>query len=191
MPTRTNTSTTLLDVAQNLVQTRGFNAFSYADISEIVGIRKASIHYHFPTKAKLGKTLVGRYREGCAQTLTQIQESKAAAVERLVALVEVYASALEEDKLCPCSMLGAGISAIPQEIHEEVEAFFKDTVAWIAWVIDEGYSDGSLACDNPKVTADSLLAGLIGAQLIARACNWEPGQFQATVVAGFITPLLT
>jgi len=63
MKARVDTAKQILDVAQEMVQTRGYNAFSYADISAQVGIRKASIHYHFPNKSDLGKEVVARYRE--------------------------------------------------------------------------------------------------------------------------------
>ena len=54
------TRSRILDVAEQLVQTRGFNGFSYADISAELGITKASLHYHFATKAEHGRTLVAR-----------------------------------------------------------------------------------------------------------------------------------
>ena len=53
----------LIRTAEQLMRTRGYSAFSYADLSESVGIRKASIHHHFPTKEDLGKALVEEYIE--------------------------------------------------------------------------------------------------------------------------------
>jgi len=186
MPVRTDTSTLILDAAQDLVQTRGFNAFSYADISEVVGIRKASIHYHFPTKAQLGKSLVERYNAEFSRALAQIRESNASAVDRLVALVALYANTLGESKLCLCSMLGAGIFATPSDLHDGVKSFFADTTAWIAEVIRE---DVSLASDDPDAAARALLAELTGLQLVARATDLDTEEFQKAAISQYIEPL--
>ena len=67
-----DTSSRILDIAEHLVQTRGFNAFSYADIAAALNITKASLHYHFPTKAKLGERLVERYQESFLAALARI-----------------------------------------------------------------------------------------------------------------------
>lgn len=43
-----------MDVANKYIQKVGFNAFSYSDLANEIGIKKASIHYHFPSKMDLG-----------------------------------------------------------------------------------------------------------------------------------------
>ena len=115
---RTSTKHHILDSAQQLLQTRGYNAFSYSDISEVVGVRKASIHYHFPTKANLGQALLERYAEQFSQSLGQIRLENSAARERLVALVEIYAEMLERDRLCLAAMLGAGALTAPTQLRD-------------------------------------------------------------------------
>lgn len=186
---RTSTNVQILDIAEDLAQIRGFNAFSYADISEAVGIRKASIHYHFPTKAHLGKALILRYSDRMQQSLERIQEEHSAPYDRLVAAVEVYEEMLGGDRLCLCTMLGAGIATMPSEFREGIASFFTNTATWLARVIKDGCEDGSFTCDSPEASAWVLLDGMLGVQALARACKWEPGQFKSTVIAGFIAPL--
>ena len=82
----TNTSERILDVAERLVQTRGFNAFSYADIADALDITKASLHYHFSSKAELGKRLIERYEKNFLKALGQIDGSNADAVESCVVI---------------------------------------------------------------------------------------------------------
>ena len=55
-----DTAARILDVAERLVQTRGFNGFSYADVASELDVTKASLHYHFPGKAELGQALIAR-----------------------------------------------------------------------------------------------------------------------------------
>ena len=174
---QSHTSTQILDVAQELVQTRGFNAFSYADISEVVGIRKASIHYHFATKAQLGQALAKRYREEFASALEQIRETVADNYKQLIELTKIYEEALQKDRLCLCGMLSTDILTLPAEIRDEVRAFLEATETWIQETIKGGCEAGSLASETPEDAARALLASLIGTQLVARAGQWESGQF--------------
>ena len=68
---RVDTSQRILDTAERLVQTRGFNGFSYADIATTLGVTKASLHYHFPAKAKLGQRLIERYEKNFLAALEE------------------------------------------------------------------------------------------------------------------------
>ncbi len=69
---RADTSQRILDTAERLVQTRGFNGFSYADIATTLGVTKASLHYHFPAKAELGQRLIERYEKNFLAALGAI-----------------------------------------------------------------------------------------------------------------------
>src|SRR5437764_12618840 len=100
-----DTAGRILDIAEQLVQTRGFNAFSYADIAAALNITKASLHYHFPTKAILGERLVERYQESFVTALGKIEVSHASAAVRLRAYVDIYSDVLDNDRMCLCGML--------------------------------------------------------------------------------------
>src|SRR4051795_11035403 len=86
-----DTAQRILDVAERLVQTRGFNGFSYADIASALEVTKASLHYHFPTKAELGRRLIERYNNAFTGALAALDESGADAREKLRAYVDLYA----------------------------------------------------------------------------------------------------
>src|SRR5829696_4218068 len=110
--TRTDTADRMLDLAERLVQTRGFNGFSYADIASALGVTKASLHYHFPTKAELGRRLIERYSEAFATALAAIEESGVDAREKLRAYVAIYASVLHNERMCLCGMLAADYATL-------------------------------------------------------------------------------
>src|SRR5207237_1018106 len=78
-----DTAQRILDVAERLVQTQGFNGFSYADISAELDITKASLHYHFATKAALGSALITRYCAEFRHALQGVDVSAADAREKL------------------------------------------------------------------------------------------------------------
>lgn len=172
MQERVDTAEQILDAAQNLVQTRGYNAFSYADISAQVGIRKASIHYHFPNKSDLGKEVVARYRETFRQKRNQIDRKTDDPCLKLAQYVQLYLDSLQDERLCLCGMLAADFNTLPQAVREQVKDFFAENEAWLTKVLTDGCEAGVIRCDGlAEVEAQLLLAGLQGAMLVARACG--------------------
>lgn len=137
----------ILDCAQTLIQKRGYNGFSYADISSAVGIRKASIHHHFPTKVDLVVALVGRYREDFNSCLLNINIQKNW-MSKVRLYAELYKNVLSEDKLCLCGMLASDMETLPDGVKTVVRGFLNDNADWLVEV---------LAKDNPKLTKQRLL----------------------------------
>ena len=175
---RGNTSEQILDTALQMVQTRGYNAFSYAGISDVVGIRKASIHYHFPTKSHLGQALVRRYREDLAQSLQKLQEESSDARKQLLGLARIYGVNLQEQRLGLEGILGASMLTLPTEVQKEVQLLFEDLIAWIAATIQRGCEAGTFTNTiSAEVEARVLVANIQGAQTIARVAGWQTEQF--------------
>src|ERR1700760_3906786 len=96
--TETGTRTRILDVAERLVQTRGFNGFSYADVANELGVTKASLHYHFPGKAELGEALIARYTDRFTTALGRLDADRLAPGAKLTAYAALYANVLREDR---------------------------------------------------------------------------------------------
>lgn len=173
------TAAQVLDVAERLAQTRGFNGFSYADISEELGITKATLHYHFRTKAELGRTLIARYRVLFKHALDEINASQVSETERLVRYVELYATVLRGDRMCLCGMLAAEFSTLPEAMQSEIRSFFDMNEAWLAAVAESGRSSGTLHFEGTgRDVAQLLLGSLEGAMLVARSYA-EPSRFDA------------
>src|SRR5437588_7137125 len=101
------TAERILDIAERLVQLRGFNNFSYADIAGELGITKASLHYHFPGKAQLGQALVTRYAERFCEALARIDDELPDARAKLEAYTGLYAEVLRGKRMCMCGVLAA------------------------------------------------------------------------------------
>jgi TetR/AcrR family transcriptional repressor of nem operon len=162
------------------VQRRGYNGFSYADVATELGITKASLHYHFATKAELGRALIERYAGRFATALEQIDAAGAGAPARLAAYARVYADVLRQGRMCLCGMLAADYDTLPGPMREAVLAFFDANEAWLAGVFHEGRADGSLRLyGSARDAARALVGGLEGAMLIARPYG-DVGRFEAT-----------
>lgn len=165
----TDTKTRILDSAERLVQSRGFNGFSYADVATELGITKASLHYHFASKAELGRALIERYADRCAAALEEIDAVGADAPAKLDAYARIYADVLRRKRMCLCGMLAADYDTLPGPMRDAVVAFFDDNEAWLTRVFEQGEAEGSLHLDgSAHDAARALVGGLEGAMLVAR-----------------------
>ena len=165
-----DTRSALLDTAQELVQTGGFNWFSYRDLAERVGIRTASIHYHFPTKTDLGVALMQRYHERFLARLAAIEQERKSARGRLEAFAGLFLETLQSgERLCLCGMLATEYATLPQELQREVARFFERAEAWLAGILAEGQSTGESAFEgSPTEVARTIFSALEGAMIAAR-----------------------
>ncbi len=172
-----HTTTRILDVAERLMQTRGFNGFSYADIAAEVGITKASLHYHFATKAELGCTLIERYSGVFEDALQRILRERAAAPARLRAYVKLYADVLADERMCLCGMLAAEYATLPEAMQRALRSFFAANERWLTQLLEQGQHEGSLTLRVPAPEGAAMLVGALeGGMLLARASG-DPAKF--------------
>jgi TetR/AcrR family transcriptional repressor of nem operon len=175
-----DTASRVLDVAERLVQTRGFNGFSYADVASELQISKASLHYHFPGKAELGEALIRRYASRFGEALEEIDRGRGNAPQKLEAYARLYADVLRERRMCLCGMLAADYETLPQPMRDAVIRFFDDSETWLTRVLEQGQDEGTLRLSGPaSQEAQTLVSGLEGALLVARPYG-DVGRFEAS-----------
>src|SRR5438309_10473139 len=109
-----------LDIAERLVQIRGFSNFSYADIATELGITKASLHYHYAGKAELGQALINRYAERFSEALSRIDHDMPDARAQLGAYAGLYADVLRGERMCVCALLAAEYPPVPKPMRSAV-----------------------------------------------------------------------
>lgn len=167
---RKDTAGALLDAAQSLVQSRGFNAFSYKDLAGKVGIRTASIHYHFPSKGDLGKALMGRYLAGLESRLQELDEAQGDQLGRLVGFIEMYRETESQGAICLCGSMASDLATLPEEVHQVVRSYLERSQGWVEQRIAAGIAGGEFAASaDPKDLAAAFVASLQGALLMGRA----------------------
>jgi TetR/AcrR family transcriptional regulator, transcriptional repressor for nem operon len=175
-----DTPTRILDIAERLVQTRGYNGFSYADISSELGVTKASLHYHFAGKAELGEALIERYATRFRERLAEIDAGGADAPAKLEAYADIYAGVLREHRMCLCGMLAAEYETLPGPMREAIVRFFKESETWLAGVLEDGRAAGTLRLPGPaEAEGRAIVDGLEGALLVARPLG-DVDRFEAT-----------
>jgi len=174
-----DTAQRILDIAERLVQTRGFNGFSYADIAKSLRVSAASLHYHFPGKANLGKRLIERYESNFLQALAAIDAHEIDAAARLRRYAALYVDVLRHNRMCLCGMLAAEFVTLPKPMREEMKHFFDENERWLTGVLEQGRGAGLLRFDGPAFEAARALIGTLeGAMLLARSYG-ELSRFEA------------
>ena len=185
-PGNADTAARILDSAERLVQSRGFNGFSYADVAAELGVTKASLHYHFPGKAELGEALIGRYAARFTEALEEIDAGGGDAPAKLAAYARIYGDVLRDKRMCLCGMLAADYDTLPEPMRDAVLHFFDANEGWLTNVLEQGQAEGSIHLDGSAGdAAQALVGGLEGALLIARPYG-EVARFEAAA-----TQLLT
>jgi TetR/AcrR family transcriptional repressor of nem operon len=179
MAASTDTPQRILDVAERLVQTRGFNGFSYADIAEALKVTKASLHYHFRGKADLGASLIERYERNFLAALEGIDAQARTAAEKLRRYAAIYGSVLQHDRMCLCGMLAAEYGTLPEEMRTRMRHYFEANERWLVAVLKQGKKEKSLRFSgSPVETARALVGSLEGAMMLARSFG-DPARFKS------------
>jgi TetR/AcrR family transcriptional repressor of nem operon len=168
----------ILDVAEQLARERGFNGFSYANVAAELGLTSASLHYHFRGKAELGEALITRDAErfACAPT---IDAGVTYAHAKLAAFAGLYADRLNGRRVCLCAVLVAEYETLPEPMRRAIDRFFSDSEEWLATVLEQGRTGGSLSFEAlPRDAAGMIIGGLVGAMLLARS-NDDVNRFRS------------
>jgi TetR/AcrR family transcriptional regulator, transcriptional repressor for nem operon len=175
-----DTPSEILDVAERLVQSRGFNAFSYADVAAELGITKPALHYHYASKAELGEALIVRYAARFNDALSRIDRVCSDGRSKLEAYAELYREVLAQQRMCLCGMLAADFPTLSSAMRTGVVRFFDDNDAWLAQVLEQGRRDRTLRYEGSSRDAARMIVGALeGAILIARPYG-DVARFEAT-----------
>jgi TetR/AcrR family transcriptional repressor of nem operon len=174
-----STALRILDEGRQLIMKRGYNGFSYADIAAAIGIRKASIHHHFPGKNDLAAAVVEQSRAIIRSQVELLAHAEPDALEQLRAYAGYWERCIADDSapFCIAAMLAAELPSLPDDVAEAVKAHFAELSAWLAHILALGVRQGSVTLvGSPENEADAFMSAIYGAMLSARAFE-DPGRF--------------
>ena len=166
-----DTASRILDTAQQLIVAQGYNAFSYADIAEVVGISKPSIHFHYATKGVLVQKLLERYRDNLKTNLAQLAGSVPDPLDRLRAYADYWENCIRDNSapFCLCAMLASELLSLPPEVAAQVRLYFGELEAWLTGTLEQGATRGQFKlARGAAAEAESFMASTHGAMLSAR-----------------------
>lgn len=176
-----DTRSALIEKATSLVRRQGYSGFSYADLAEAVGIRKPSIHHHFPSKEDLGVAIVAAYSERFAVLLEQAAAQHQDPIGRLHAYAAMYRAGIETREGCLCGVLAREMAILPPRLQAGVRQFFNLNLRWLEQILNLGHREGQL---HPLILAHrearTVLATLQGAMSLALSLD-DPEVFEQAV----------
>jgi TetR/AcrR family transcriptional repressor of nem operon len=177
-PERTAAAQAILDVAEGLAQTRGYNGFSYADIAATLGVTTPGLHYHFSSKADLGCALIDRYQSDFRAALDAIDRQGGSSADQLRRYAALYEAVMINDRMCLCGMLAAEYATLPRTMQKRLTSFFDANERWLTVVLAAGIGAHEFYFrESPNARARVLLGALEGAMLVARSYN-DPLRFK-------------
>jgi TetR/AcrR family transcriptional repressor of nem operon len=179
--TKSDMREAVMAAAKATVQARGYNALSFRELAKEVGIKSASVHYHFPTKGDLGAALARRYTEDGAAYLEDLLASSGDPAWCMDRYAEIFRSALANDnRMCLCGIMSAELDDLPSEVRTEVDKFSEMNIGWIMRILALAKPDADTQALKDHATA--IFAAIEGAQLIARGCQ-DIAIYDATIRA--------
>ncbi len=191
MSKSSTTADDILDCAQNLIMKGGYNGFSYADIADVVGIRKASIHHHFPSKAALVRALISRYRANARDGFTQVETMTSDPREQLRLYLGYWQKCLLDGTapICICALLAGELPVLPAEIVAEVRLHFQALSRFLAGTLERGVESGAFhIADTASAEAEAIMATVHGGMLSARV-GGDPKLF-GTITTALLARLI-
>lgn len=163
----TNAREAILEAAKRTAQAHGYSGLNFRELAAEVGIKGASIHYHFPTKADLGAAVAKRYWEESAAELEALWTECSDPVRWLRQYPDTFRKSLENgNRICLCSFMSAEYDDLPDPVKKEVLAFADVNVAWLAKVLSAATE---MNVDESEQRARAIFAAVAGAQLMARS----------------------
>jgi TetR/AcrR family transcriptional regulator, transcriptional repressor for nem operon len=174
-----STAEQIVDEARHLIMRRGYNGFSYADIAEAIGIRKPSIHHHFPAKSDLAIAVVEESRAIIESQVRGLAEAEPEALQQLRAYASYWERCIADDSapFCVAAMLAAELPSLPDALALSVRGHFAALTDWLSQLLVLGVRQGSVSLvGSPTEEADAFMSAIYGAMLSARAFG-DPQRF--------------
>lgn len=157
----------ILSEAENRVRTGGYNNVSFRDLADAVGIKSASVHYHFPTKADLGVALAERYTDSFMLNLGNAKD--ASNDDPFASYIELFRHALNVDKkMCLCGVLGAELDGLPSVVRLATRRFFERNIEWLSDAHQHKYGSNRTEASTAAIKLISLLEGAL---LVSRSLD--------------------
>lgn len=158
----------ILEIGRRMVQSNGYNALSFRDIANEIGIKSAAVHYHFPTKGNLGAALAKRYTDD-AQAFCQGLLASADTPEKVFRdYTGIFRAALSNDnRMCLWGIMAAEYDDLPDEVRAETHHFTETNLRFVTAMMTRAMPKADPA--HIEARALAIFSAIEGAQLVARS----------------------
>lgn len=158
-------------MGEALIRTKGFNAFSYKDISFPLHIKNAAIHYHFPSKTDLGIEVIQDTIQKMAIYKKQWQHFSED--EQLKNFADTYCKSSEAGLVCLMGSLAPDFETLPEPMQIKLQEMGNDILDWLSVCLEKGRAKGIFnftgeAYDKALSVVSNLLASLLLARVLGK-----------------------
>ncbi|MCX6182434.1 MAG: TetR/AcrR family transcriptional regulator [Bacteroidetes bacterium] len=165
-----STKEKILQLTDHLIREKGFNAFSFYDISKSIGIKTASIHYHFPTKIDLGIELLKYHTEKTKELREKVKDQSPE--KKFNAFLSIYSKIKADHKVCIVGSLATDLHSIDPKMGNEVKVLATEILEWVTEILKEGKAKKVFHFDIPPRTKALMIIGnMLAALQLSRLTN--------------------
>ena len=183
----TATRDAIIALSDRFIRDKGFNGFSFYDLSKEIGIKTASIHYHFPTKADLGAATIKSQIEGLEELKKKLSDKSP--FQKLDGFFEIYDRAKSENRVCLVGSLATDFNTVDVKVREELKQLSVRILDWLTEVLEEGKAKGKFFYDVPSRTkALMIITNMLG---IVQVMRLTGSQDYEAVKKGIVKELKT
>ena len=176
MDNTTNPKLRILEIAEQLFATKGFDGVTVRDIAEQAHVNVAMINYYFRNKDDLYRGIVESYLEGLSSELEKVLRQETDPRLRIKLFIDCYIDFLISKPKSPQLMLRAEFQN-DTHIDRFVRDYFAKNLIGLVNTIEEGIKAGYFAPVDPQLTVVSLLGMILwffaGAPIFARIPGME------------------
>lgn len=160
----------IIQEADTLIRQKGYNAFSFYDISDAVGIKTASVHYHFPAKADLGTAVIDQHIENLNQVIGRYEHKSP--VQKLDRFFLIYTNIQKENKVCLVGALATDFNTLDAKVQEKLKIFSALMLDWVSGFLEEGRDEGLFEFDIPSRTkAVMIISNMLAIVQLSRVTS--------------------
>lgn len=160
----------IMDRAAQLLMSRGYNGFSYRDISTHLGVKNAAIHYHFPAKTDLALALIDEYRKVLRKSTAEFMAYGGSALPQLEGFFAFTRQQCQLGRcICPFGAFSIDYNDLPEAVQKATRSFMEESMRWLTRVMQVGRESGEFSFEGePRAMALVVLSSLQGARQLAR-----------------------
>ena len=162
-----DTKEQIVQLADNLLRDKGYNAFSFYDISKSVGIKTASIHYHFPTKSDLGVAVIEQHINNLS--LLKEKFNNKSPVEKLDKFLSIYSLIKNENKVCLVGSLATDFNTLDEKVKDKLKVFSDSMLDWVSGFLQEGRNNNIFQFEGlPRTKAIMIIGNMLSIVQLSR-----------------------
>jgi len=162
-----NTRDKIIQVGDELIRKRGYNAFSFSDISKELKIKNASIHYYFPTKSLLVISIIQKHELILEKFKKAVSDG--ASMDKMMTFLSVYSTGRFNNKISILGALTNDYNTFEAPVQTELKILMENTLNWLTETLKEGKTEGQFHYNmEHRTKALMIITNILGAEQLAR-----------------------